>query len=149
MITVDKVDEKQDLDKVFQIREEVFVKEQQVSPEEEYDKFEAISTHFLAKVDGQPAGTARWRKTPNGIKLERFAVLQSMRGKGVGQALVKAVLDDIVSHPNYKGELLYLHAQLTAVPLYEKFGFQKEGDIFMECNIAHYTMKKSTRNSLA
>src|SRR5690554_7216493 len=95
MIKIEKVASKEDLDCVFQIRHVVFVKEQEVSPEEEYDEFESISTHFLAQVDGQPAGTARWRNTGKDIKLERFAVLKPMRGKGVGQALVKAVLEDI------------------------------------------------------
>ena len=142
MIEVEKVARKKDLDTVFEIRETVFVKEQEVSPEEEYDEFESSSTHFLAQVDGQPAGTARWRDTGKGIKLERFAVLKSMRGKGVGQALVKAVLEDINSQADNEGKLLYLHAQLTAVPLYEKFGFIKDGESFLECNIAHYAMKK-------
>lgn len=142
MIKVEKIAGKEGLEAVYQIRETVFVKEQAVPPEEEYDEFESISTHFLAKVDGVPAGTARWRHTDKGIKLERFAVLQPMRGKGVGQALAKAVVEDITSQPTNMGKLLYLHAQLPAVPLYEKFGFAKEGEVFMECNIAHYVMKK-------
>lgn len=143
MIKIEKVASKEGLETVFQIRHTVFVKEQEVSPEEEYDEFESISTHFLARVDGEPAGTARWRHTDKGIKLERFAVLKPVRGKGVAQALVKAVLEDISSQPENEGKLRYLHAQLAAVPLYEKFGFKKEGEVFMECNIAHYTMKNT------
>ncbi|WP_194777132.1 GNAT family N-acetyltransferase [Pararhodonellum marinum] len=139
-ITVEKVKTKEALSDIFKIRELVFVIEQAVAPEEEYDEFENSSTHFIAKVNGLPAGTARWRHTKNGIKLERFAVLKEMRGKGVGQALVDAVLQDIQSDPSNAGKLLYMHAQLSAIPLYLKFGFQKEGDLFMECNIAHYKM---------
>ncbi len=142
MITVSKVSAKEDIETVFKIRETVFVREQKVAPEEEYDEFESESIHFLARVGNEPAGTARWRHTDKGIKLERFAVLQPMRGRGVGQALVKAVLDDIDSSPARAGTTLYLHAQLPAVPLYEKFGFMKEGEIFIECNIAHYAMQK-------
>lgn len=142
MITVTKAVSKEDLETVFQIREAVFVVEQKVAPEEEYDEFEEDATHFLAKMDDMPAGTARWRRTENGIKLERFAVLQPTRGRDVGQALVKTVLEDINSHADSAGTTLYLHAQLPAVPLYEKFGFKAEGDIFMECDIAHYVMKK-------
>lgn len=142
MIEVKKVTTQEELDTAFQIRETVFVKEQEVDPEEEYDVFEVSSTHFLASIDDQPAGTARWRTTDNGIKLERFAVLSSARGKGVGQALVKKVLEDIDSGPDNKGKTLYLHAQLSAVSLYEKFGFEKEGEQFIECDISHYTMKK-------
>ncbi|MEX2591377.1 MAG: GNAT family N-acetyltransferase [Anditalea sp.] len=142
-IEITAVKSKEDLEGVFKIRETVFVIEQEVSPEEEYDEFEEISTHFLAKIDGEPAGTARWRHTADGIKLERFAVLKPMRGKGVGEALVKAVLEDISAHEIEKGKILYLHAQLPAVSLYEKFGFLKEGEIFMECGIAHYSMKRT------
>jgi|SRR5690606_20137605 len=142
MITVTKAVSKEDLETVFQIREAVFVVEQKVAPEEEYDEFEKESTHFLATMDNSPAGTARWRRTEKGIKLERFAVLQPARGRGVGQALVKAVLEDITAHAGQEDTTLYLHAQLPAVSLYEKFGFQTEGDIFMECDIAHYAMKK-------
>ena len=94
------------------------------------------STHFLATVDGEPAGASRWRKTDKGYKLERFAVLASFRGNGVGQALVKAVLDDLPSDAEY----IYLHAQIQAVTLYEKFGFEKTGPEFEEAGIRHYKM---------
>lgn len=140
-LQVDKITTEEELKSAFKIREEVFVIEQEVDPAEEYDEFEETSTHFLAMLDGQPVGTARWRFTKNGVKLERFAVLKEARGKGVGQALVAGVLSDISSNDATVGKLKYLHAQLTAVPLYSKFGFEKEGDIFEECNILHYKMK--------
>lgn len=140
-LQVDKITTEEELKSAFKIREEVFVIEQEVDPAEEYDEFEETSTHFLAMLDGEPVGTARWRFTKNGVKLERFAVLKEARGKGVGQALVAGVLSDISTDTNTVGKLKYLHAQLTAVPLYSKFGFEKEGDIFEECNILHYKMK--------
>lgn len=140
-ISVQKVQTKEELETIFDIREKVFVIEQEVDPEEEYDEYEQSSTHFLAKLDGQVAGTARWRFTDKGIKLERFAVLKSMRGKGVGQALVRAVVDDISKHPNSKSKKLYMHAQLDAMPLYAKFGFKQVGPMFEECNILHYKME--------
>lgn len=147
-ITVTKVRSREEMETVFDIRKKVFVVEQHVDPKEEYDEFETSSSHFLALVDGYPAGTSRWRFTGNGIKLERFAVLKSTRRQGVGQALVKAVLDDIAAEPEARGKPVYLHAQLPAVPLYRKFGFEREGDVFMECGIAHYTMKKNNALSL-
>lgn len=140
-IKVEKVLTKEQLDTVFKIREEVFVIEQEVDPAEEYDEFEDTSIHFLASLEGSPAGTARWRFTDKGVKLERFAVLKPMRGKGVGQALVKAVVDDIAANPDTKGKKLYMHAQLDAMPLYAKFGFTQVGDMFEECNILHYKME--------
>ncbi|MGM0944928.1 MAG: GNAT family N-acetyltransferase [Bacteroidota bacterium] len=141
-LLVEKVTGKTGLDLALKIREEVFVFEQNVDPEVEYDQFEDESEHFLASINGKPVGTARWRFTENGIKLERFAVIKEARRNGVGQALVTAVLRDIMVHPEAQGKKQYLHAQLQAVPLYSKFGFQKIGDIFEECNILHYRMER-------
>ncbi|MDR7129276.1 putative GNAT family N-acyltransferase [Algoriphagus sp. 4150] len=140
-LKVEKVTHDDQLKSAFWIREQVFVIEQGVDPKEEYDEFESVSRHFLACLDEKPAGTARWRITPNGVKLERFAVVKDARGKGVGQALVAAVLEDIKGAPATAGKKKYLHAQLSAVPLYSKFGFEKEGDMFEECNILHYKMQ--------
>lgn len=138
---VEKITDKKSLGEAFKIRELVFVIEQEVDPSEEYDEFEDISTHFLAKLNGKPVGTARWRFTKNGVKMERFAVLKEARGIGVGQALVAAVLADVDSTPETKGKTKYLHAQITAVPLYAKFGFEKVGEMFEECNIQHFKME--------
>lgn len=143
MVAVRKITQQQDLEKAFRIREEVFVMEQEVAPEEEYDEFENSSIHFLAlDADGNPCGTARWRKTDKGIKLERFAVLKKFRGTGIGRLLVKAVLADIAKSEE-KGEHIYMHAQSYAVPFYEKFGFKAEGEEFEECGIMHFTMSRS------
>jgi predicted GNAT family N-acyltransferase len=126
---------------VFQIRQKVFVEEQNVAPEEEYDEFEDSSHQFLAFWEGHPAGTARWRFTDKGVKLERFAVLPAFRGKGIGSALVSHLLETIAQHPDAGKKVKYLHSQLPAVSLYERHGFRKEGDIFEECDILHYLMK--------
>lgn len=140
-VQVQKINNPEQLQTAFAIREDVFVVEQEVDPSEEYDEFEDISVHFLATVDNKPAGTARWRFTDKGVKLERFAVLKPMRGFGVGYALVKAVVADIAAHPDSHGKKLYMHAQLDAMPLYAKFGFQKVGEMFEECDIKHYKME--------
>lgn len=141
---VQKIKDEITLKKAFRIREEVFVKEQCVDPDEEYDAFENESSQFLAYQGQQEVGTARWRFTESGVKLERFAVLKPFRGIGVGQALVMAVLSDIQSHPDSLGKTIYLHGQVTAMGLYEKFGFQKTGDLFVECGIDHYLMELSS-----
>jgi len=142
MISVKVVENKDELRQIFAIREKVFVEEQNVARDEEYDEFENISTHFIAvDEEGIPCGTARWRFTDKGMKLERFAVLKSHRGKGVGQALVQAVIDNVRASPDSKGKKMYMHAQLPAVSLYSRFGFEKVGDQFEECNIMHYQME--------
>lgn len=140
MITVLPITTPADLDAAFLIRRRVFVDEQNVPAEEEYDEFETTSLHFLARVDGVPAGTARWRRTSNGVKLERFAVLSEFRGQGVGKALVQTVLDSVFSQLPEPVESIYMHAQLTAMPLYAGFGFVPTGPQFDECGIMHYKM---------
>lgn len=134
-------DSKELKSKAFEIRQEVFVVEQEVSREDEFDEFESSSRHFVALQNGLPVGAARWRKTENGIKLERFAVKKTHRGMGVGSGLVRMVIADIQKQIVHK-EYLYLHAQIEAIPLYEKFGFQKTGSQFEECNIKHFKMEK-------
>ncbi|MCC5920259.1 MAG: GNAT family N-acetyltransferase [Cyclobacteriaceae bacterium] len=127
----------------FNIRQEVFVKEQKVDPEDEYDEYEENSRHFLAwDEDSNALGTARWRTTNKGVKLERFAVNYDARSMGVGSALVQAVLDDIAKHNEQSRKIKYLHGQLSAVGLYEKFGFEKIGEPFDECGIMHFLMEK-------
>jgi predicted GNAT family N-acyltransferase len=126
-----------ELDEAFKIRQQVFVEEQCVDPEEEYDEYENSSIHYLAKVDGTPAGTARWRHIGDKIKLERFAVLKEFRGRHIGFGLLEAVLADVI--PLQKP--IYLHAQLQVIPFYEKAGFYTEGDIFTEAGIEHKVMK--------
>lgn len=140
MITVLPVANEKELNDAFAIRRIVFVDEQNVHPDEEYDEFETTSTHFLARADGEPCGTARWRRTSNGVKLERFAVLPTFRGKGVGKALVQTVLNDVFSQQPEPIESIYLHAQVTAMPLYAGFGFVPVGAIFDEAGIPHCKM---------
>src|SRR5437868_5236515 len=89
----------------FDIRRKVFVDEQHVSREEEYDQFETASTHYLVYLDDAAVGTARWRKTNKGIKLERFAVLKEHRNSGAGTVILDQVLEDVAS----LGDQVYLH----------------------------------------
>jgi len=137
-IEVIKISNAESLKLAHDIRYEVFVLGQNCPADLERAN-EEESTHFLAKVDGIPAGACRWRKTENGYKLERFAVLADFRGIGVGQQMVKTVLDDLPKD----AEHIYLNSQLDAVSLYEKFGFVKEGPEFSEAGIRHYKMVKA------
>ena len=73
-IEVNKVTDTAELETVFAIRREVFVGEQNCPPELEWE-YEDESTHFLAKVDGVPAGASRWRKTAKGYKLVYIYVM--------------------------------------------------------------------------
>lgn len=119
----------------FAIRKTVFVDEQHCPPELEYAN-DDVSTHFIATYNNEPCGAARWRKTENGYKLERFAVLPAFRGKGIGAHLVQAVLADLPHDAHH----VYLNAQLSAVNFYTPFGFQPVGGQFEEAGIMHQQM---------
>ncbi|TCC89018.1 GNAT family N-acetyltransferase [Pedobacter hiemivivus] len=136
-LLVNKIKNKEELEKAFAIRKKVFVEEQNCPPELEWEN-EDVSTHFLAEINGIPCGACRWRKTDAGYKLERFAVLKEFRGKRIGQALVAAALADLPESARY----IYLNAQLDAVRLYSRFGFVAEGEQFEEAGIQHFKMVK-------
>ncbi len=136
MIEIQEVRNGSQMMDIFEIRRQVFVLEQNVDPNEEYDQFEEVSTHFIAKYKGVAAATCRFRETENGIKLERFAVLKSYRGKGIGAALVEKCLEKI----GETSKSIYLHGQFQAVPFYEKYGFACIGPQFNEAGIEHFKM---------
>ena len=137
MIEIKKIlfDEKNNLEKCFQIRKEVFVKEQKCDPSDEYEN-EEVSTHFLLIDDNTAVATARYRQTKNGIKMERFAVLKEKRGKGYGLLILNHMIADLSNNKLVK----YLHAQIQVVGFYEKVGFKKIGEQFDEVGIMHYKM---------
>lgn len=139
MITVEKIcyQDKAAREKAFAIRTRVFVEEQHVDPDLEYDMYEIVSQHYLVHIPGGEAiGTARWRETEKGIKLERFAILPEYRNRKIGSQLLKKILQDTV--PLKKK--IYLYAQLHAVPFYERHGFEASGKPFVEAGIQHYYM---------
>ena len=137
MIHIKKItfENKIEMQKCFEIRKDVFVNEQQCDPKDEYE-FEEESTHYLLSDKNIPLATARYRKTENGIKMERFAVLKSKRGKGYGIKILKKMILDL-SHSKLTK---YLHAQVQVVKFYEKVGFKKIGGKFDEVGIMHYKM---------
>ena len=140
-LTIRKATNPDELRHAFQIRQTVFVQEQRVSADDEYDEHDESATHLIVyDAEGTPCGTARWRQTNKGIKLERFAVLRSHRRQGVGRLLLETVLWDIEEDPNVSQQSIYLHAQTPSVEFYKKFGFDQVGEEFEECAIKHYEM---------
>ncbi|MBN2681978.1 MAG: GNAT family N-acetyltransferase [Bacteroidales bacterium] len=121
--------------KCLEIRKKVFVKEQNVDLVLEIENEEECR-HYLITLDNIPAATGRWRETENGYKLERFAVLDKYRMTGLGRVLMEAILTDIL--PTQKP--VYLNAQTNVVGFYEKYGFVKTGEPFVEAGIEHYKM---------
>src|SRR5690349_4368223 len=89
-----KVQDPSLMERGWAIRHEVFVVEQEVDERLEYEH-EEESTHFLAWYGDEPVGTARWRSTEKGVKLERFAVNREARNMGIGALLIEAVWNDL------------------------------------------------------
>ena len=118
------------------IRFEVFVEEQRVPAEMELDEFDALSCHALALVDGRPVGTGRL--LPDG-HIGRMAVVVGWRGRGVGAALLQALIDEA----GHRGiAQLALSAQTHALGFYRRFGFMPEGEVYEEAGLPHQVMTR-------
>jgi predicted GNAT family N-acyltransferase len=135
MVIVRQVETASELQEAHRIRKEVFVVEQNCPEDLEWE-FEEESTHFVALINGLIVGTARWRETENGYKLERFAVLKSYRNQQVGGALVQYLVNALPKD----GKPIYLHAQLPAKNVYARKGFKPYGPHFWEADIEHVKM---------
>ena len=121
-----------------QVRDAVFVGEQKVPREIEWDEHDAVSRHVIARdSDGGAIGTGRLLPDDH---IGRMAVLADWRGKGVGRALLERLLEEarLQGHDH-----LALHAQTQASGFYRRFGFVEEGPEFMEAGIPHRTMVRS------
>ena len=117
------------------LRRTVFVEEQGVAEDEEWDGADPDCRHFLAEdADGRPIGTARLM--PSG-QIGRMAVLVEWRGQGIGARLLKLALDSARAS-DYPS--IFLHAQSHAVGFYERAGFKVTGSAFMEAGIEHREM---------
>ncbi|MBS7456304.1 GNAT family N-acetyltransferase [Coralloluteibacterium stylophorae] len=120
------------------VREPVFVVEQAVPIEEEWDALDPHCFHVLAfDASGSPVGTGRL--TPE-RKIGRMAVLQAWRGRGVASALLQALVEEAVRRG---WDEVSLHAQVQAIPFYARAGFTAYGDEFMEAGIAHRRMRRA------
>jgi len=117
------------------VRTAVFIQEQQVPAELEWDELDETSMHVLAyNARGLPIGTGRL--LPQG-QIGRMAVMSEWRGQGVGQAILRTILKELL---NRGISTATLNAQVTAIGFYQKFGFQISGNEFMDADIPHVKM---------
>ena len=134
-IKINIVSTDQDYRDCLYIRNKVFIEEQNINKELEYDDKKVSAIYIVAKINLIAIGTARYRSTEVGIKLERFAVLKEYRGLGVGKSLVSFLVKTLKSEKN-----LYLNSQKKVAGFYKKLGFKIRGDVFYEAKIPHYKM---------
>ena len=117
------------------IRTAVFVEEQNVPLDLDFDGLDAQCIHWLAYADNIAVGTGRL--LPDG-HFGRMAVLKPHRQQGVGQTIMRAVIDTALAE---RLPELYLHAQLSALPFYSGLGFVGYGEQFMDADMPHIAMR--------
>jgi len=123
---------------IREIRNKVFVDEQGVPPDIEWDGLDDQCIHVIVENENRDAiGTGRLH--PRG-KIGRMAVDQQWRNRGIGLA----VLDQLLDLASRQGlEAVYLHAQRHAAGFYSGAGFEQDGEDFEEAGIAHRLMRKT------
>lgn len=123
--------------KLRAVRIAVFVIEQNIPEEHEWDAHDAVSVHVLAEdAGGTPIGCGRL--LPDG-HIGRLAVLSEWRGQGVGAALL-ARLTELARERGDRRVLL--NAQVQAMPFYARYGYEPVGAPFEEAGIPHQTMER-------
>lgn len=128
-------------DKLREVRRAVFIEEQKVPEELEWDDADERAYHVLAlSSDGVPIGTGRLKLDG---QIGRMAVLKAWRGRGVGAAIVQALL----TLARKEGcSVVRLHAQAHALAFYAKFGFAAFGEAFDEAGIPHRAMERTLQD---
>ena len=122
----------------FLVREEVFVKEQNVPIELELDELDETATHALAYQGVLCIGTGRLVELGNDqVQIGRMAVLVKYRGLGIGTKILEKLLNQAKT---LGAKTVILHAQVTAIPFYKKLGFQTQGSSYLEAGIEHRNM---------
>lgn len=120
------------------IREKVFIEEQEVTSQLEWDGMDKDAIHFLAFKDKKGVGCARAFVIQNRMQLGRMAVLREYRGEGIGSALIETAIT-LAKLNQLSG--IYISAQCHAIDFYKKFGFEVTSDIYLDVEIPHRDMK--------
>ncbi|CAM8395967.1 GNAT family N-acetyltransferase [Candidatus Methylopumilus planktonicus] len=119
------------------IREKVFIQEQKVTPELEWDGMDEKAIHFLVFKDEKAIGCARAIVIKSRMQLGRMAVLKEYRGQGAGSTLIEKA---IVTAKLKQLSGIHISAQCNAINFYVKFGFEVMGDTYLDAEILHRNM---------
>ncbi|HEY40654.1 MAG TPA: GNAT family N-acetyltransferase [Dehalococcoidia bacterium] len=139
-ITFKLVNNEYELKEALNVRRLVFVEEQGIDEDIEYDGFDSEALHLVVKSGEQIIGTARVRFPATGeAKIERMALLKPFRRRGIGSDMMSFLSSELrmryVSH-------VILHAQYTTLDFYETCGYSVTGPPFWEAGIKHVAMEK-------
>lgn len=125
-------------ERVREIRQLVYVDEQAIPAELEWDEHDKSCEHRLLTVDGVDAACSRWRWTSPGLaRLERFAVLRAFRGRGLGREIVGRTMREAL---DCGARRLEISAQAHLDRFYGSFGFVTTGAPFDEAGLPHLPM---------
>ena len=139
MIQAKLIPGNEDLTECFRIREKVFIEEQGCPRETEFDGKDLYSLHALVYSDGTPVATARlWFHDGETLRVGRVAVVKEMRGKGIGDLLLRLMLYQV---QNIDCPKLIVHARTDAEGFYKKYGFKPVGEVFEEDGSPHICME--------
>jgi len=129
-----------ELQEAFEVRREVFVREQGISESLVFDEHDREALHMVGKDGERVIGSARVQfLADNQAKLERMAVLKRYRRKGIGKEML-LFLDAVWKDKQV--QQVIIHAQLEVVPFYKLCGFDELGLPFREAGIEHIKMRK-------
>ena len=117
-----------------QIRTAVFIEEQNIVAEDEWDESDSVALHFIFYDENQPIATARLLENNS---IGRVAVLEQYRGKGIGRLLMEKIIEQAKLE---KRPFLKLSAQVHAIIFYQNLGFTVQGDPYLDCGIPHNDM---------
>ncbi len=128
-----------DLSEAFDIRRKVFVLEQDIPEEAEFDDMDDLSIHAIVYdvKNKKPVATGRVYHDGKNYRIGRIAVLKEERGKYYGDFVVRLLVNKAFMAG---AEEVVIDAQVKAIPFYEKIGFYSYGEIFKEDGIDHIKM---------
>ena len=139
-ITYKLVENDSELYGAFEVRRAVFIEEQNIDEDEEYDGLDHEALQMVVKNDDQIVGTARVRFLDNSeAKIERMAVLKPFRRRGIGSGMM-SFLDNELKVRHIRR--VVLHAQYIVIPFYEACGYSTRGSPFCEAGIKHIKMER-------
>lgn len=121
--------------KLRAVRTPVFIEEQFVTPEFEWDDIDASAVHLLATYENQPIACLR---IIHYQKIGRMAVIKQWRGIGLGAALLLEAMSICKKHGS---QSIYLSAQTHAIKFYQKAGFKQVSDEYCDVGITHVDMR--------
>jgi predicted GNAT family N-acyltransferase len=125
-------------DAIRAVRTEVFLVEQEIPPELEYDNDDLTCLHAVAWNGDLAVGTARLDVKQEG-RIGRVAVLKNYRRQGIGSMLMHSLEESAKSNGLRR---IWFHSQVSAVPFYLSLGYRPYGEEYLEANIPHLSMEK-------